>query len=80
MLSAGKTRFTLKEDKYVWRSKMTQEHISKLDEGTYVIGDLQTLGWVIIKSKIWYLGDKDMTQWYVDILTITAFPYNWKRI
>ena len=80
VLTPVKTRFTLKDGTYVWRSKLSHEHISNLDEGTYVIGDLQTIGWVIIKSKIWYLGDKDLTQWYLDIVSITAFPSTWKRI
>ena len=44
------------------------------------MGDLLTLGWVILKAKIWYLGDKEMADWHLNITTITDCMSDWNTI
>ena len=56
------------EDEMVWRCNKSPHAISKLEAGTHLMGDIDSLGWVVLKGHVH--GDNSILEFSQEIVSI----------
>ena len=75
----GRNRFD--KGSSTWRTNMSMKTISELSPGKTVMGDLASLGWVVLKSFMWKVENKDkFHNWLHEMNQITLDLSSWVTI
>lgn len=64
-------------DGNVWKTNKNREDIKSMFPGSYLMGDLATLGWVVIKAKI--LEVKNIEGWVSDMTKLVGSDANFRK-